>query len=196
MHWVYGQEKSVSCGVACAVMAVYKINKITPGKRATYSEDELLKRARDVTRTAKFLGINGLNANQMLTLLNDPTYKMPGWKFSQLSPKAVADSIVKTVGVSSGFGPVVSVSPMIVMINWTSGPGHHWVLVDTVREFGGTKYASVCDPWDANVHFLKLEKGKNPNYSAEEVTAVDIWGTRKQYSSRKGNLQLGIVLSR
>jgi len=37
IHRVYGQEKNISCGVACAVMAVYKIHKITPGTRTSTS---------------------------------------------------------------------------------------------------------------------------------------------------------------
>ncbi len=199
VHWVYGQERNISCGVASVVMAVFKIHKLTPGIKAVYSEDEILKRARQITGEANPLGNSGLDGVKMLKLLNDATYKMAGWTFASLPSRAVPSKIIKTVGVTKGIGPVVSVKPMIAMINWHGGGGNHWVLFDTVREFGGTLYATVCDPWDANVHFLKLEKGKGPEYTAKEEYAKDIWGApkRKQYSeTNKGNLRLGIVISR
>jgi hypothetical protein len=52
VHWVYGQERNISCGVACVIMAVFKTHKFTPGTKAVYSENEILKRAKQITGEA------------------------------------------------------------------------------------------------------------------------------------------------
>jgi hypothetical protein len=195
VHMVFGQEKTISCGVACTIMAAFKINKIRPGARAVFSEADILAKA-----TALFgpnpLGSSGLNNPQMLQILNHNDLKMTGWKFTRLAPADVPGKIATVVGVTGGLGPTVLVSPMIVGIDWTGGGGH-WVLVDTVRTFLGSRYATVCDPWDANVHVVPLEAGKTFQYTGQKVMGLDFGGTHFSYSSPNvGGAFLGDVLYR
>lgn len=42
-HLVFGQEQGISCGLACVIMAAYKINKLTPSVKAMYDEDDMMK---------------------------------------------------------------------------------------------------------------------------------------------------------
>ena len=41
VHLVYAQEQQNSCGIACVMMTVFKINKLTPGVRALHTEREI-----------------------------------------------------------------------------------------------------------------------------------------------------------
>jgi hypothetical protein len=197
LHWVFGQERSISCGVACAIMAAFKINKIAPGTRALFSEGDILAKA-----TALFgpnpLGSAGFGNSQILRMLNHPDLKMTGWVFHRMAPRDVPGKIISEVGVTAGLGPTLFVNPMIVGIDWAAGGGH-WVLVDTVRTFLGKTYATVCDPWDANVHIVPTAEQQTFNYVGQPAIAVDFWGGagRHHYDTPKtGGVFLGDVLWR
>lgn len=195
VHMVFGQERRISCGVACVIMAAFKINKLAPGTKALFSEDDVLAKA-----TAMFgpnpLGTGGFNNPQILQVLNHPDLKMPGWTLRRLQPAQVPHKIVKKVGVTDGFGPTITVKPMIVGVDWKGGGGH-WVLIDTVRTAFGKKYATVCDPWDANVHVVPLERNQTFKYRGEPVVGVDFWGKRYNYDRPSdGGAFLGDVLWR
>ncbi|AGA27358.1 hypothetical protein [Singulisphaera acidiphila] len=195
VHWVFGQEQQISCGVACVIMAAFKINKIAPGTKALFSEADILAKA-----TAMFgpnpLGTAGFNNPQILQMLNHADLKMTGWNFKRLAKPDVPDKIIQEVGVTSGFGVVISVKPMIVGIDWKGGGGH-WVVVDTVRTFMGKKYATVCDPWDANLHIVPLKKNQTFSYTGKSVVGVDFWGERYNYDTpSEGGAFLGDVLWR
>ena len=66
---------------------------------------------------------------------------------------------------TTGFGPTVAVEPVILGVDWDQG-GAHWVVVDTIRTVMGTTYATVCDPWDANVHIQSFSTGSPFRYDA------------------------------
>lgn len=195
VHMVFGQERQISCGVACVIMAAFKINKIAPGTKALFSESDILAKA-----TAMFgpnpLGADGFNNPQILQVLNHPDLNMPRWTLARLKPDEVPGKIIREVGVTDGFGPTITVKPMVVGIDWTGGGGH-WVVVDTVRTLFGKKYATVCDPWDANVHVVPLEENQTFNYRAQPVVGVDFWGKRYNYDKPSvGGAFLGDVLWR
>lgn len=176
-------------------MAAFKINKLRPGVTAMFSESDILARA-----TALFgpnpLGTAGLNNPQMVTLLNDPLWNMPGWSLSTLPPNQVSQRIIDRVGVDGGFGPTLNVKPVIVGVDWHGGGGH-WVLVDTVRRFMGSLYATVCDPWDGSVHVTKIKRGATFSYVGQDVVDFDLWGQRNQYSSpSSGGALLGDIICR
>ncbi|MCR9293425.1 MAG: hypothetical protein NXI32_11945 [bacterium] len=195
LHMCFAQERNISCGVACVIMAAFKINKLTPGVDATFSESEILARA-----TALFgpnpLGTAGFNNPQMVTLLNDSMLNMPGWALSRLPPAQVPQRIIDEVGVDGGFGPTVNVTPVIVGVDWHGGGGH-WVLVDTVRRFFGNLYATVCDPWDGSVHVTKLKPGSSFAYTGEDVIDFDFWGKRFNYNSpSSGGALIGDIICR
>lgn len=194
-HLVYGQERQISCGVACTVMAAFKVNKIRPGTTAIFSEDDILKKA-----IALFgpnpLGTAGLNNPQMVQLLNDPSLKMSGWKLSTLSQTQITNKIIKEVGVTGGFGPAAGLTPVIVGVDWKSGGGH-WVVVDSIRSVLGSLYATVCDPWDASVHVVPVKRNDSFSYTGRKVIDFDFWGKRNEYETPSvGGTFLGDVIWR
>jgi hypothetical protein len=195
MHWVFGQENSISCGVACVIMAAFKINKLQPNTKSIFTEKDIIKNA-----TALFgpnpLGSYGLGNGQLMQLLNHPDLRMGGWMYSNLPRNDIPAHIAKKVGISGSLGPILNVTPMIAGIDW-SGGGGHWVLIDTVREFNGQKYATVCDPWDANVHIVPLNVGTPFNYTGQKAFGVDFGGTHHAYTTpSKGSVFLGDILVR
>lgn len=195
VHLVFGQERTISCGLACIIMAAFKINKLEPGKKALYDEDGILATAVKVLGPNP-LGTAGLNNPQMVQLLNDPFLKMPGWNLSTLSQTQVTDKIIKEVKVESGLGPSVQVTPVIVGVDWKGGGGH-WVLIDTVRSVLGKLYATVCDPWDGSVHVVPLKKGDSFNYVANGVIDFDFFGKRYEYDKPSvGGAFLGDIIWR
>jgi hypothetical protein len=53
IHWIFGQEREISCGVACVIMAAFTINKITPGSRAMFTEADILDSIDDALRARR-----------------------------------------------------------------------------------------------------------------------------------------------
>ena len=41
VHLVYSQEAENSCGIACVMMTVFKISKLSPGVRSLYKEKQI-----------------------------------------------------------------------------------------------------------------------------------------------------------
>jgi hypothetical protein len=195
MHWVFGQENTIACGVACVIMAAYKINKFTPGVKSSFTETDVIALATRLFGPNP-LGSAGLDNPQILQLLNHPDLGMTGWSLGRLPATDVPAKLISEIGTTGGIGPKMSVKPMIVGIDWTGGGGH-WVLVDTVRTWMGKKYATVCDPWDANVHVVRLKEAKTFAYTADKVTGVDFWGTHHSYDAvSAGGCFLGDLLWR
>ncbi len=194
-HFVFGQERQISCGLACVIMAAFKINKLKPKVKAMYDENDILAKAVSLFGPNP-LGTGGLNNPKMVQLLNEPSLNMTGWQLSTLSQNQVTDKIIKEVKVEQGFGPTVNVTPVIVGVDWKGGGGH-WVLVDTVRSVLGKLYATVCDPWDASVHVVPLKKGTSFNYTAKDVIDFDFWGKRYKYKTPSvGGAFLGDIIWR
>jgi hypothetical protein len=193
-HWVFAQERNISCGVACVIMAAYKINKFTPKVKGTFSEDDVLARA-----TALFganpLGTAGFNNPQMVQLLNDPLFNMGGWRLDTLPASDVPGKIINQVGTTSGFGPKLDVKPVVVGIDWTGGGGH-WVVVDTVRTFRGKTYATVCDPWDGNVHVTPMTKSSTFAYTGDSVWGFSPTKKHAYDTPSVGGAFVGDVISR
>jgi hypothetical protein len=113
----------------------------------------------------------------------------------------VAQAIIDSVGVEIvGAGPVVNSLlhgyPMIVLVGWNEG-GAHFVVVDTVNNFFGGLYASVCDPWDGNVHITPLKVGQPFDFVGAKVPlSWDLGGKRHDYSKKKPGAADGWVVRR
>lgn len=194
-HMVFGQERSISCGLACVIMAAFKVNKLVPGVKAMFDEDTILQKATALLGPNP-LGTAGLNNPQILQMLNHPDLNMPGWKLETLPPASVPAKIMQKVGVSPGFGPTVNVTPMVVGIDWTGGGGH-WVVVDTVRTILGHSWATVCDPWDSDVHVTSLALNQTFNYTGDQGLKFDFWGTHYEYNTPSvGGAFVGDILYR
>jgi hypothetical protein len=77
----------------------------------------------------------------------------------------------------------VDVNPIILGVNWDGSTASHWVCIDTIRTAFGTTYATICDPWDADVHVQSFSKGSPFVYHAAEQIHVDFWGTHYKYTA-------------
>jgi hypothetical protein len=178
MHFVYGQERNMNCGPACVLMCVLKINKLTP-HQAAYLEDQVRKSYNKTTGESDSGDKAGTGPQGLVAVLN--SLKCGMWTSEKLVPPAAPEKIIGAVGVSSAFsGPIIGVNPVIVAMDWDSG-GAHWVVVDTVRALNGQHYATICDPWDANVHVEQLVVGKPFVYNARAENRLDLAGKHKEY---------------
>jgi hypothetical protein len=93
------------------------------------------------------------------------------------APTDVPQKLLDKVGLTAGLGAVVDVEPVILGVDWDLG-GAHWVVVDTIREAFGSQYATICDPWDANVHMQAFSVGSPFFYDAATGGfMLNVWGT-------------------
>lgn len=180
MHFVYGQEHDMTCGLASVLMCVMKINKIAPGRTALRYESEVIRLYSSWLGQAYTGDQVGTYPQGLVSVLNQ--LNCGRWTSQQLSPTAAAQKIIDTVGSESGLGPTVEVNPVIIGVNWDGSTASHWVVIDTVRSFLGRQYATVCDPWDADVHVTAIQGGSEFVYDAHPVISFDVWGQRKSYS--------------
>ncbi len=188
-HLVYGQEAGMSCGIASVIMCVFKINKLRPGAQAVQVEKDIYAKYSTASGGAYKPETQGTNPNHLVTVLN--SLNCGKWTWKSTSGAAASKLIIDKVGVT-GLGPQVQVNPIIAAIKW-SGPGGHGVVIDTVRSVAGSKYATVCDPWDANVHVTSIDETKAFNYDAGKGGFhVNVWGSTKatggSYSSKGANM--------
>lgn len=181
MHLVYGQEAKMSCGIASILMCVFKINKLKPGKTAVHVEENIYKTYEKVSGATYKPNQRGTHPNHIVTILNQLTGGTWGWH--KVPAANAGKRIIDKVGVYSGVGPTLNVKPMIVGIDWDKG-GAHWAVIDTVRQFGGKTYATVCDPWDANVHIQEVSSTAAFTYDANKAGySVDFGGTHYAYKA-------------
>ena len=206
-HLVYAQEAENSCGIASIMMVVFKINKFRPGKTALHEEEKIYK-AYDKHFKADKPGIRGGKpydgsvysyASLLGKTLND--LNCGTWEAKNIGEANVSQAVVDSVGTDIvGAGPIVNAAtrgyPIILLTKWDQGGGH-FVVVDTVNNFLGTLYASVCDPWDGNVHITKFETGKSFEYEASTPRlSWDLGGERHEYSGSHGGTMRGWVVRR
>jgi hypothetical protein len=163
VHLVYGQERGQSCGPSSVVMCDAKIKKFT-APQAIHSEATVRG-----LYGGDFVHTNA-NVSGLVTLLN--RLQLGSWTAAPYS----FDLLCNKVGVSSALsGPTVNVNPVILRIGWTNGGGH-FVVVDTIRSLGGSHWASVCDPWDADVHITSFDSA-GFTYRAQPQLVVNFGGS-------------------
>lgn len=176
-HLVYGQEENMSCGIASIIMCVFKINKLSPGAGSLYAEKEIYDLYAKASGGAYKPETQGTHPVHLATVLNG--LNCGTWTGAMVSGADAAKQIIDSVGISSGFGPTMNFSPVIAGVGWAGGGGHA-VVIDTIRDFMGTKYATVCDPWDANVHIEEISAKKPFVYNAGKGGFhVNFWGDTK-----------------
>jgi hypothetical protein len=178
------------------MMCVFKINKLKPGRTSLTVEKDIYKKYQNAgggtydAATAENCGTYG---TILAVVLNG--FTGGNWKWRQTHPDDVPQKLIEKVGVTDRMGPTVSVNPVILGVDWDLG-GAHWVVVDTIRSFGGSNYATICDPWDTNVHMQKFNTGAPFYYDAASGGfMVNLWGTNKgatqpyQGNSAKGQVK-------
>lgn len=172
---VYGQEANMSCGIASVMMCVFKINKLTPGTTSVTVERDIVQKYTNALGTAYSPQTTGTYPEKLATVLN--SFTSGTWRWHNTPPNDVSKTLIGKVGVAGMFGPIVNVEPVIIGVDWDLG-GAHWVVVDTIRDVFGTRYATICDPWDANVHMQTLSTSGPFIYDASTGGfMMDIWGT-------------------
>lgn len=163
MHLVYGQEANMTCGIASVMMCIFKVNKLTPGATALTVEQKIIKKYESLLGDTYEPEKVGTYPQHLAKILGG--FTGGSWKWHNPGSNGIPKLLVDKVGVSGGFGPTLNVTPVIIGVDWNLG-GAHWVVVDTIRKVGGTHYATVCDPWDTNVHIQKFAVGSPFAYSA------------------------------
>lgn len=179
VHLVYGQEADNSCGIACVMMTVFKLNKLKPGAAALYKEQEIYD-VYSKASGAKYDGSSYTYCNHLATTLGK--LNVGTWKSECVGPGRVSANIKQRVKNFSAFsGPTINVKPIIVLVGWKAG-GAHFVVVDTVRNLDDDDYATVCDPWDGDVHVTKFdEDGIFPYTGRHQPLSWDLGGTKHDY---------------
>ena len=158
MHLVYGQEEDNSCGMASIMMTFFKSYKLVPGKQAVYQEERVIKAYEQAKGGAHDFTRNGAIDNIVLKTINALDGGNWSYEFKQ-GGAGMGALVADKVGVTGGLGPTVNVTPVMLGVTWADGTGGHWVVVDTVRSLLGGRTATVCDPWDTNVHMQDFTRG-------------------------------------
>lgn len=191
VHLVYGQEGDMSCGIASVMMCIFKINKLKPGRRAVTLETQIRKKYEAAYGAANDFDKFGTYPQHLATVLNEFTDGR--WSWHTLPVNDVPQRVIDKVGVTSGLGVTVDVTPIILGVDWDLG-GAHWVVCDTIRSVGGTNYATICDPWDTNVHIQKIAAGSPFTYDASTGGfMINFGGTNKGEVSPYTNTSKGMV---
>lgn len=192
-HIVYAQEAANSCGIACVMMVTFKINKLRPGATAVHQEKSIY----DVYSKASGASYDGSAYTYASHLASTLNKLLPGkWTAKNVGASNVGKTIIDKVGVTAGFGPIINVTPVIVLVGWTAA-GAHFVVVDTVRTAIGQKYATVCDPWDGDVHVTACSASSDLKYVGEDQPlSWDLGGTRHEYTESSPGAANGWMIYR
>jgi hypothetical protein len=191
VHMVAAQNKGQSCALASIKMVYFKMNKLRPGTSSLATEQQLESLYKAKAReTVHDFDQAGSNPQVMVDVLN--AMAMGNWAIAWPPLTGVGDLIEKYVGVdqfglgATGINAATRKYPVILACYWQPRGGHA-IVVDTVTSvpFMGT-YATICDPWDANVHFEKIEKNKPFTYNPKAVSGLNFWGETKADQSGIG----------
>src|SRR5580658_1870572 len=135
IDFVYEQEREDSCGPACVMMAVMKINKTSPGHPALFLESTIRGDYGTWQKKPYDGRAYGTYPEGLITILNS----LHCGRWAQASPGATgtAGKIIEVVGTNSALsGPTLDCNPVIVGVNWDGTTASHWILIDTVRKLG------------------------------------------------------------
>jgi hypothetical protein len=200
-HLVAAQNKKQSCGLAAVKMVIFKVNKLRPGAAAFSLESEIAQRYQALAgETAHDFDVKGSGPNIIVKVLN--SFGIGSWTLEAPPINQVGAKIAQYVGVDrfglgiTGINAITRRSPVILACYWSTGGGHA-IVVDTVTEtpFVGT-LATICDPWDADIHFEKIEAGKPFTYTPKAAVGVNFWGAVKGPPGGKGTVRAIIYRQR
>jgi hypothetical protein len=198
-HIVFSQEGDNACGIACTMMCVFKINKFRPGAQASYAEQQIYTRYAAASH-GPYNGTAYTYTNHLATTLNG--LSCGTWEQANVGQNGVSQAIIDSCGTDYvGAGPLVNALhrnwPIIVLVGWNAG-GAHFVCVDTVNNIAGSTWASVCDPWDGDVHITSFEAGQPFVYEgARQPLSWSLGpGPEHQYGSPSDGTASGWIVRR
>ena len=205
VHLCYSQEAANSCGIGCVMMVVFKMNKLSKNQ-AIHKEKEVYKKYSAITGSP-YDGSQYSNGLHLATALSK--MGVGSWECVNVGPKNVSQAIVDSLGVevpgmsllAGAAAPAVwaanqlrSRTPIILHVGWGGG-GAHFVVVDTVNTTGLSMYASVCDPWDGNVHITKFKIGSTFKYVGAKVPySWDLGGKKNEYKGSSNGTTSGWII--
>jgi hypothetical protein len=175
------------------MMCVFKLNKLKPGSTSITVETDIYKKYEETMGGTTYEPDKvGTYPNNLALILNQFTEGT--WSWHKTPVNEVPKTLLGKVGLTPGLGPVLDVEPVILGVDWDLA-GAHWVVVDTIRESNGIQFATVCDPWDANVHMQRFAVG-GPFYydAASGGFMINVWdATKGDAQPYQGNAARGQV---
>jgi hypothetical protein len=182
-HLGFSQEDTDSCGLACAKMMVFKINKLQPGKAALTTEKNVEKIYKKYDSTAVNVGSEGVFFHMMHKVLNE--LRIGTWAHAKPAPGKIPQLLLDKMGTDVvGMGPIVNALtrgyPVMLKVAWSSGS--HAVVVDTINKLPvlDQHWLSICDTADGDVHITEMTKGHAISYVGSNATiSVNLWDSPK-----------------
>ncbi len=169
VHLVAAQNKDQSCGLACIKMVIFKVNKLRPQSGFAFERDIAERYKKLAGEKAHDFDAAGSGPTVMVKVLN--SFGIGNWAIDRPPLNDVGSRIAQYVGKDqfglgwTGANAILRGYPVILACYWKDGKGGfkggHGLVVDTVTDVPvlGT-YATICDPWDADIHFEKIQPGK------------------------------------
>jgi hypothetical protein len=181
-HAVYAQEKENSCGPSCILMTNFKLKKglmfagmaaaaemeVVPvigsylgGTLSQAAIDYAVKTEPMVYKVyAKHAGLASYDGTAYSSCKYFPAVLdelgLGQWEAFWAGEAGVAQAAIDAVNKGA---------PVIVLIAWQGG-GAHFICIDSIYEYFGNTYATVCDPGDGEVHVVTLTGGSKFTYVA------------------------------
>jgi hypothetical protein len=193
-HLVAAQGKDQSCGLAAIKMVVFKVNKLRPGTTSFSTERDIETKYKKLAgETTHDFDLTGSSPSVMVKVLN--SFGIGNWAIDNPPLNDVGTKIAQYVGTDqfglglTGINAAKRGYPVILACYWSGGGGHA-IVVDTVTSVPimGT-YATICDPWDADIHFEKIEDGKPFTYAPTAAIGINFWGDVKGVPSGNGTVK-------
>jgi hypothetical protein len=193
VHAVCAQNKDNSCVLASIKMVAFKVNCLRPGHTALRTERLIEARYKALEKNAAhdFNTTGGMPdiATEVLNSLG-----IGNWASEWPATQRVPELVTKYVGVDEmglgllGINAAKRGFPVILFCRWKGGGGHA-IVCDTVTRVPmlGT-YATLCDPWDADVHFEEIRKNRPFKYKPEKAIGLNLWGKVKGDASGSGTI--------
>jgi hypothetical protein len=181
---VYGQQAVQSCGIASVINVNYYLkkwelpptNQPLPAQTPAYLNTSGIQRYityRDTFKSeaevdAAYSKVSGQPYNgstststDLLALVLDEL-SIGNWGSVRWSANAIPDLILNNLAMRV---------PLILRVKWRNNTGH-FVVCDAAGLVGRQYYADFCDPWDASIHTLRLNRGRAINYQVDLEAAT------------------------
>jgi hypothetical protein len=209
VHVVYGQEQKNSCGIACVMMVNFKQKKGLVATAASTAGIPLIGPAVAPVLTKAALDSAVAVEKEVYKAyaeVSGAPYDGTVYTRATLLGRVLSKlGIGEWEGVFIGEGEVAGAvldsltgdndTPIILLTNWKSDGGGHFVVCDQVHKFMGSYYACICDPWNGDVVITKFERGQPFEYTAKDpFGSWSIGGFKHEYGAAQESKMNGWVI--
>jgi hypothetical protein len=181
---VYGQQAEQSCGIASDINVNYYLKKwelpsthqqLPARTRAsldtfgiqryityldTFKSEAEVDAAYAKVSGQPYDGSTSTNSAILALVLDE--LNIGNWGSVRWSASAIPDLILNNLAMRV---------PLILRVKWRNNIGH-FVASDAAGLVGRQYYADFCDPWDASIHTLRLNRGQPINYQVDLEAAT------------------------